>query len=156
MTTTGEDMPRDMPTYTDENQGVDQDRDGRASATVERAERRARNRADKSSLIARLNNPESSLAGMAAALSGKTAGRDAVRAAGHIPRVVIYLRVSTEEQAKMGGEVEGYSIPYQREQCSRGQSRELVDIYRCWRVGEVSQPAGVAADAARPEPGIDL
>ena len=34
-------------------------------------------------------------------------------------RAVIYLRVSTKEQAEMGGEVEGYSIPAQREACLR-------------------------------------
>lgn len=32
---------------------------------------------------------------------------------------VIYLRVSTTEQAKTGGEAEGYSIPAQREACRR-------------------------------------
>jgi len=34
-------------------------------------------------------------------------------------RVVIYLRVSTARQATSGGEVEGYSIPAQREACRR-------------------------------------
>ncbi|MFK0249750.1 recombinase family protein [Amycolatopsis azurea] len=37
---------------------------------------------------------------------------------------VIYLRVSTEEQAKVGGTAEGYSIPYQRTQC-RKKAAEL-------------------------------
>ncbi len=32
---------------------------------------------------------------------------------------VIYLRVSTKEQAERGGEAEGFSIPAQREACSR-------------------------------------
>jgi len=32
---------------------------------------------------------------------------------------VIYLRVSTKEQAEKGGEAEGYSIPAQREACRR-------------------------------------
>src|ERR1700733_1176046 len=32
---------------------------------------------------------------------------------------VIYLRVSSKEQAERGGEVEGYSIPAQREACRR-------------------------------------
>jgi site-specific DNA recombinase len=32
---------------------------------------------------------------------------------------VLYLRVSTKEQAKKGGEAEGYSIPAQREACKR-------------------------------------
>ncbi|MCU1685430.1 MAG: recombinase family protein [Amycolatopsis sp.] len=34
-------------------------------------------------------------------------------------RAVIYLRVSTEEQARVGGTAEGYSIPYQRDACHR-------------------------------------
>lgn len=34
-------------------------------------------------------------------------------------RAAIYLRVSTEEQARVGGGMEGYSIPYQREACRR-------------------------------------
>ena len=34
-------------------------------------------------------------------------------------RAVIYLRVSTKEQAEMGGEVEGFSIPAQRAACKR-------------------------------------
>src|SRR5665647_1382466 len=34
-------------------------------------------------------------------------------------RAVIYLRVSTKEQAEMGGEAEGFSIPAQRAACIR-------------------------------------
>ena len=34
-------------------------------------------------------------------------------------RAVIYLRVSTKEQAEKGGEAEGYSLPAQREVCKR-------------------------------------
>jgi len=34
-------------------------------------------------------------------------------------RAIIYLRVSTKEQAEMGGEVEGFSIPAQRAACQR-------------------------------------
>jgi site-specific DNA recombinase len=35
------------------------------------------------------------------------------------PTAVIYLRVSTKEQAQRGGEAEGFSIPAQREACLR-------------------------------------
>lgn len=35
------------------------------------------------------------------------------------PRAVIYLRVSTKDQATRGGEAEGFSIPAQREACRR-------------------------------------
>ena len=34
-------------------------------------------------------------------------------------RALIYLRVSTKEQAEMGGEAEGFSIPAQRAACRR-------------------------------------
>ncbi len=34
-------------------------------------------------------------------------------------RAILYLRVSTKEQAEMGGDPEGYSIPAQREACQR-------------------------------------
>src|SRR5450759_2019473 len=36
-----------------------------------------------------------------------------------LTRAVIYLRVSTREQAEMGGEAEGFSIPAQRAACLR-------------------------------------
>ena len=47
-------------------------------------------------------------------------------------RAVIYLRVSTKEQAEMGGEAEGFSIPAQREACYRKAAdlgAEVVDEY---------------------------
>jgi site-specific DNA recombinase len=39
------------------------------------------------------------------------------------PRAVIYLRVSTKEQAERGGESEGFSIPAQRDACLRKRNR---------------------------------
>ena len=44
---------------------------------------------------------------------------DATAAADGLARAVIYLRVSTKEQAEMGGEAEGFSIPAQRAACLR-------------------------------------
>ena len=35
------------------------------------------------------------------------------------PTAIIYVRVSTKEQAEMGGDPEGFSIPAQREACMR-------------------------------------
>jgi DNA invertase Pin-like site-specific DNA recombinase len=32
-------------------------------------------------------------------------------------RAILYLRVSTKEQAERGGETEGFSIPAQRDAC---------------------------------------
>ena len=51
--------------------------------------------------------------------SRKDSGESAPQPAGEFPRAVIYLRVSTKEQAEMGGEVEGFSIPAQRAACLR-------------------------------------
>jgi site-specific DNA recombinase len=46
-----------------------------------------------------------------------------------VKRAVIYLRVSTMGQAEMGGEVEGYSLPAQREACTRkGESLGAVVV----------------------------
>lgn len=47
-------------------------------------------------------------------------------------KAVIYLRVSTARQASSGGEVEGYSIPAQREACRRKAAElgaSVVDEY---------------------------
>ena len=41
----------------------------------------------------------------------------AVQPVGAKPLAVMYLRVSTKEQAERGGEREGFSIPAQREAC---------------------------------------
>ena len=46
----------------------------------------------------------------------RPAGEDSATA---LKRAVIYPRVSTEEQASKGGEAEGYSLPAQREACTR-------------------------------------
>ncbi len=50
----------------------------------------------------------------------------------HLARAVVYLRVSTARQANRGGEAEGYSIPAQREACTRKASdlgAEVVDEF---------------------------
>ena len=55
---------------------------------------------------------------------------------------VIYLRVSTREQAEMGGEVEGYSIPAQRAACSRkAESLEAVVVEEFVDRGESAKTA---------------
>jgi site-specific DNA recombinase len=51
-------------------------------------------------------------------MSGRAILR-AVPAPGPQPTAVIYLRVSTKEQATRGGEAEGFSIPAQRDACRR-------------------------------------
>lgn len=45
-----------------------------------------------------------------------------------LPAAVVYLRVSTVEQAKRGAEPEGYSIPAQREACQREAERLEAEI----------------------------
>ncbi len=44
------------------------------------------------------------------------------------PKAVIYLRVSTDRQAKRGGEPEGYSLPSQRRDCLRVLSQRGWDL----------------------------
>ena len=48
--------------------------------------------------------------------NGSTNGSEA---SGRLLRAVIYIRVSTKDQAERGGEIEGFSIPAQREACYR-------------------------------------
>lgn len=43
-------------------------------------------------------------------------------------RAVVYLRVSTKEQAERGGEAEGFSIPAQREACHRKAAALEADV----------------------------
>jgi site-specific DNA recombinase len=59
---------------------------------------------------------------------------------------VIYLRVSTKEQAKRGGEPEGYSIPAQREACRRKASSLNAAV-----VEEFADRGASAKTADRPE-----
>ena len=39
-----------------------------------------------------------------------------------LARAVLYLRVSTKDQAERGGETEGFSLPAQRDACARKAS----------------------------------
>ena len=72
-------------------------------------------------------------------------------------RAVLYLRVSTKEQAERGGETEGFSIPAQREACrrkaealdavvvdefvDRGESAKTADRPELQRMLDVWQPS---------------
>ncbi len=51
--------------------------------------------------------------------TGDNGGSPGPETDGAFARAVIYLRVSTKEQAEMGGEAEGFSIPAQRAACLR-------------------------------------
>jgi site-specific DNA recombinase len=76
------------------------------------ADRDDKDRPTFKSLINELNQPNSRLA----AVVRQSFGKPVVAREGAL-RIAIYVRVSTEEQAQMGGELEGYSIPAQREAC---------------------------------------
>jgi DNA invertase Pin-like site-specific DNA recombinase len=73
-----------------------------------------------------------------------TTVRDA--AAGRSKRAVIYLRVSTAEQAKAAGAEEGYSIPAQREACTHKAHELGAEV-----VAEFADRGESARSAARPE-----
>lgn len=61
-------------------------------------------------------------------------------------RAAIYLRVSTEEQARVGGGMEGYSIPYQREACQRKAKEMGLAV-----VDEYVDPGHSGLTARRPD-----
>ena len=62
------------------------------------------------------------------------------------PMAAIYLRVSTKDQAERGGEVEGFSIPAQREACYRKAEAMGVQV-----VAEFVDAGESARSANRPE-----
>ena len=61
-------------------------------------------------------------------------------------RAVIYLRVSTKDQAKRGGEAEGFSIPAQREACTRKAEQLGAEV-----TAEFIDAGESARSSARPE-----
>src|SRR3954467_6191127 len=61
-------------------------------------------------------------------------------------RAIIYLRVSTKDQAAAGGEAEGYSIPAQRDACRRKASSLGAEV-----VAEFVDAGESARSADRPE-----
>lgn len=66
--------------------------------------------------------------------------------AGSSKRAVLYLRVSTEEQADTDYNAEGYSLPAQREACLR-----VADQLNAWVVAEYVDRGESAKSAKRPE-----
>jgi DNA invertase Pin-like site-specific DNA recombinase len=69
--------------------------------------------------------------------------RDAATA--RTKRAVIYLRVSTAEQAHAANAAEGYSIPAQREACTRKANELDAEV-----VAEFADRGESARSAARP------
>ncbi|MDN3240900.1 recombinase family protein [Glycomyces tritici] len=101
---------KEESSYTD--QGMDLDLTGIAESTRIRNTRTARYQGKRELLIEQLNDPSGGLGSLVRELQGEEPP-----SLDHVLRIVIYLRVSTEEQARVGGEMEGYSIPAQREAC---------------------------------------
>ncbi|WP_054565629.1 recombinase family protein [Frankia sp. R43] len=107
---------KDLPIYTEHEQGLDQDRDARAPATHRRSAYGSIWASERKALIAQLNGGDGAAADALQLLRGrKRLGADI--AADYMPKAVTYYRVSTEEQARKGGEALGYSIPEQRDDC---------------------------------------
>jgi site-specific DNA recombinase len=101
----------DLPDYDKHEQGLDQDYRTVPETTRVRKASHQRYTGNRAALIAQLNQSELGTPRHQGPPPGATAQGGSLRA-------VIYLRVSTEEQAKVGGTAEGYSIPYQRRACT--------------------------------------
>ncbi len=138
-----DDMRTSPPIYTREEHGHDQDQAVIPASTVDRMKRSGRYGGKREALVTQLNQGSTTLAEMVTHLRGGSGVNDPVQ---RIARVVIYLRVSTEEQARVGGEAEGFSIPYQREVCL-DKVRQLGGIF----VEEYVDAGESAKSADRPE-----
>ncbi|MCA1601182.1 MAG: recombinase family protein, partial [Acidobacteria bacterium] len=103
----------DLPTYDESEQGVDQDFHEVPASTAKRRAAAARFDGGRASLIAKLQG-DSEMPHKARSRAQQVAKVDEKSSP---LRAVCYLRVSTEEQARVGGTAEGYSIPYQRRAC---------------------------------------
>jgi site-specific DNA recombinase len=125
---------RSLPNYDPAENGITQDIKFEPLSSKERNARAARYTGNRKSLADKLN---SDLRQLDLAPDGAIAKSN---------YCVIYLRVSSEEQARVGGTAEGYSIPYQREAC-RAKARELGLIV----VGEYVDAGQSAKSANRPK-----
>jgi len=103
----------DLPDYDEHEQGLDQDYRVVSESTKQRRTSAGRYTGSRQSLIAQLTHSDLGINRH----EGSPPAQGASVVSGPL-RAVIYLRVSTEEQAKVGGTAEGYSIPYQRRACT--------------------------------------
>jgi site-specific DNA recombinase len=90
------------------------------------------------------SNTSESKEATTARLGGNGDGTSTAKVTGGEPaaKAVIYVRVSTKEQAERGGETEGFSIPAQREACERkAASMEAVVVERFIERGESAKTA---------------
>lgn len=111
--------PNDLPNYDEHEHGLDEDfREIPLSSQV-RQSRSDRYAGLKKSVRAASDDEVTTADTVRELLTTTAAQRQRARRS---DRAVIYLRVSTEEQARVGGTAEGYSIPYQRDACFRKAS----------------------------------
>jgi site-specific DNA recombinase len=127
-----------LPDYDPIEQGVDDDRDQRVPASLERRVSLDKMPSAHRSLATQLNESGGTFTGGLAVAAVAGTGEPAAQV-----RVVIYVRVSTEEQAKVGGLVEGFSIPYQRDACMAEAEK------RGWYVVAVYVDPGESARSSR-------
>lgn len=133
----------ELPTYDHTEQGVADDHETIQEASVTHQRRIERNRDVRNQLIQQLNTGTIALT---APPRIRATPASAPQPTSRAPRAALYLRVSTEEQARKGGEAEGYSLPTQRDAC-RLKAQELGAI-----VTEEYVEAGDSARSAnRPE-----
>jgi DNA invertase Pin-like site-specific DNA recombinase len=75
-------------------------------------------------------------------MSGRTRQTEQTTDTARLARAVVYLRVSTKDQAERGGEAEGFSIPAQREACGRkAKSLDAVVVEEFIDAGESAKTA---------------
>ena len=126
----------DLPLYDAHEQGVDQDYHPDRPHDPRRDERNARYKSVTRKSLAELLGKNGGIDGSFVPPSTSLENFNAV----------IYLRVSSEEQARKGGGDEGYSIPYQRDACTnKAASLGLVVV------GEYVDAGQSAKSANRPK-----
>lgn len=124
-------MQDNLPEYNADEQGLDQDIIEVALTTRERNARLAKYNGNRKALTDKLNSTRS--------LDGVFKPAKPLADSNF---AVIYLRVSSEEQAKVGGTAEGYSIPYQRDAClAKAASMGLVVIDEYVDAGQSAKSA---------------
>lgn len=132
-------VPTKLPTYDAAEQGLDSDRISISPAIAKRQKHDATYVGARRDLLERLKNGE--VPGQE--LRKTPAVLKKMRRRG---RAAIYLRVSTEEQARTGGGMEGYSIPFQREACRRYAEQLDLEI-----VGEYADLGKSGTTLSRPQ-----
>ncbi len=135
-----------------ESEGIDQDRGRINPHTLRIREKRILEKGLHGQITDQLRALDSSassaavLEAVGAAGTARHRTKSVDQGQSTLAEAVIYLRVSTKEQAESGGETEGYSIPAQREACKR-QAKELNAIV----VDEYVDRGESARSANRPE-----